>query len=109
MHNLARQWAFRFHDTCAPWLAFPENVLESMAGVVFYANPWMHARLDDRGEWVEQDNICPTTASLYRLCELDFLLDTFRDDEIDRMMIQTTPIGILSRLSTRVKELPWRR
>jgi len=77
------------------WLAFPENVLESMAGVMFHANPWMHARLDDRGELVEQDSICPTEASLYRLCELDFLLDTFRDDEIVHMLFAQRAGSIL--------------
>ncbi len=77
------------------WLAFPENVLESMAGVMFHANPWMHARLNDRGELVEQESICPTEASLYRLCDLDFLLETFRDDEIVHLLFAQRTGSIL--------------
>lgn len=64
------------------WLAFPSNVLESMSGAMFHANPWVHARLNDRGELVEKVSLCPTEESLYRLCDPDFLMDSFRGDEI---------------------------
>ncbi len=64
------------------WLAFPDNVLESMSGTMFHANPWDHARLNDQGELVEKTSLCPTEKSLYQLCDLDFLMETFRDDEI---------------------------
>lgn len=68
------------------WLAFPDNVLESMSGTMFHANPWVHARLDDRGELVERDSVCPTEASLYHLCDLDFLVRTFQEDEIAHLL-----------------------
>ena len=68
------------------WLAFPDNVLESMSGTMFHANPWVHARLDDRGELVERDSLCPTEASLYQLCDLDFLVRTFQEDEIAHLL-----------------------
>ncbi len=68
------------------WLAFPHNVLESMAGVMFHANPWVHARLGDHGELVEKPNLCPTAESLYRLCDLDFLVESFRHDEIAHLL-----------------------
>ncbi|MFN5534769.1 MAG: hypothetical protein ACK5EN_04765 [Planctomyces sp.] len=68
------------------WLAFPDNVLESMSGTMFHANPWVHARLDDRGELVERDSLCPTEASLYHLCDLDFLVRTFQEDEIAHLL-----------------------
>lgn len=68
------------------WLAFPDNVPESMSGTMFHANPWVHARLDDRGELVERDSLCPTEASLYQLCDLDFLVRTFQDDEIAHLL-----------------------
>jgi hypothetical protein len=68
------------------WLAFPDNVLESMSGTMFHANPWVHARLDDRGELVERDSVCPTEASLYQLCDLDFLVRTFQEDEIAHLL-----------------------
>jgi len=68
------------------WLAFPDNVLESMSGTMFHANPWVHARLDDRGELVERDSLCPTEASLYQLCDPDFLVSTFQEDEIAHLL-----------------------
>jgi hypothetical protein len=68
------------------WLAFPENVLDSMAGIMFHANPWTHARLDEHGELVEKGSLCPTEASLYQLCDLDFLVDAFQDDEIVHLL-----------------------
>jgi len=68
------------------WLAFPENVLRSMAGTMFHANPWVNARLDDQGALVEKPSLCPTEASLYRLCELDFLVESFRHDEIAHLL-----------------------
>jgi hypothetical protein len=68
------------------WLAFPANAIESMSGEMFHANPWVHARLGDRGELIEMPNLCPTPQSLYRLCELDFLIETFRKDEIAQLL-----------------------
>lgn len=68
------------------WLAFPSNVLESMSGTMFHANPWVHARLSDDGQLLERPNLCPTEDSLYRLCDLDFLMETFRDDEIAQLL-----------------------
>ncbi len=57
-----------------------------MAGTMFHANPWVHARLDERGALVEKPSLCPTEASLYRLCELDFLVESFRHDEIAHLL-----------------------
>ena len=68
------------------WLAFPSNVLESMSGTMFHANPWVHARLSDDGQMIERPNLCPTEDSLYRLCDLDFLMETFREDEIAQLL-----------------------
>jgi hypothetical protein len=68
------------------WLAFPENVLASMSGAMFHANPWVHARLDDHGQLIDRDSVCPTETSLYQLCDLDFLVDTFRNDEIAHLL-----------------------
>jgi hypothetical protein len=68
------------------WLAFPSNVLESMSGTMFHANPWVHARLSDDGQIIERPNLCPTEDSLYRLCDLDFLMETFREDEIAQLL-----------------------
>lgn len=68
------------------WLAFPSNVLQSMAGVMFHANPWVHARLDAQGKLVEKPNLCADEKSLYRLCDLDFLVQTFGEDEIAHLL-----------------------
>ena len=68
------------------WLVFPKNVIESMSGAMFHANPWVHARLDNVGQLIEMPNLCPTEQSLYQLCDLDFLVETFADDEIVHLM-----------------------
>ena len=68
------------------WLAFPDNVLQSMAGIMFHANPWVHARLDAQGKMVEKPSLCPTAPSLYQLCDLDFLVQSFREDEIAHLL-----------------------
>ena len=69
------------------WLAFPDNVLDSMAGAMFHANPWVHARLDEGGALVERPSLCPTEESLFRLCDEDFLVESFRDDEIVHLLV----------------------
>ena len=78
------------------WLAFPDNAIESMSGTMFHANPWVHARLNDRGALVECDSLCPTEASLYQLCDLAFLIDTFRDDEIAHLLFAQRTGAFLS-------------
>jgi hypothetical protein len=77
------------------WLAFPDNALASMSGTMFHANPWVHARLDDQGELLDRDSLCPTEASLYQLCDLDFLVETFRDDEIAHLLFAQRTGSIL--------------
>jgi hypothetical protein len=77
------------------WLAFPDNVLESMSGTMFHANPWVHARLDDQGKLLEQDSLCPSEESLYRLCDLDFLMDSFAGDEIVHLLFAQETGSIL--------------
>lgn len=68
------------------WLSFPANVVESMAGTMFHANPWVHARLNDQGNLVEKPSVCPTEKSLYSLCDLDYLVNTFGKDEIFQLL-----------------------
>ena len=47
---------------------------------MFHANPWSHLRFNPTtGQFVEQPNPCPSSQSLYQLCELDFINATFRD------------------------------
>jgi hypothetical protein len=47
----------------------------------FHTNPWCHVRLDPQtGELQEYDNQHNTPESLYRLCDKDYLIETFRDD-----------------------------
>ncbi len=82
-------WGDDHYRSISPWrwLSFPPEVLQSMSAEMFHANPWDHARLDPRtGELVEKPNACPTPESLYNLCDLDFVMDTFGDDEVVHAM-----------------------
>jgi hypothetical protein len=54
---------------------------------MFHANPWVHLRFDSSGSLVEQPNSCPTPESLYQLCDLDFLLDTYADDLVVQLLV----------------------
>lgn len=68
------------------WLSFPSSVVESMSGIMFHANPWVHARLDERGKLIEKPSLCPAEKDLYKLCEPGFLESSFREDEIVQMI-----------------------
>ncbi len=47
---------------------------------MFHANPWMHLRLNPAtGQFEDQPNLCPTPEALYQLCDLDYVVATFRD------------------------------
>ena len=51
------------------------------AGHMFHANPWAHLRVNlDTGLFEEQPNRYPTPDSLYRLCDPDHVVESFRDD-----------------------------
>lgn len=54
---------------------------------MFHANPWRHVRFDPTGRLVEQPNPCPTPESLYRLCDTEFLVETFGDDLIVQLLV----------------------
>lgn len=46
-----------------------------------HCNPWPHIRLDlNTGRAVEAENPYPTPQSLYRLCDKDYVYETFRKD-----------------------------
>lgn len=69
------------------WLTFPPEVMQSMSAEMFHANPWDHARLDpNSGNLIDIKNVCPTEESLYGLCDLDFVLEMFRNDEVIHAM-----------------------
>jgi len=60
---------------CFEWFRTPEN------DYMFHANPWVHVRLaPDTGDLIEFPNLCPTEASLYHLCDLDYVYDVFHQD-----------------------------
>ncbi|MEO2004760.1 MAG: hypothetical protein ABGY41_11740 [Candidatus Poribacteria bacterium] len=51
------------------------------AGHMFHANPWAHLRMNlDTGAFEEQPNRYPTPDSLYDLCDLDHVVEAFRND-----------------------------
>lgn len=65
------------------WLSFTSDFLGNMPEEMFHANPWAHARLDpDSGDLVELESVCPTPESLHNMCDVDFVIETFRDDPI---------------------------
>jgi len=47
----------------------------------FHANPWSHVRIDPMtGQFTERPSLCPTPESLYGLCDVDFISESFQDD-----------------------------
>ena len=55
---------------------------------MFHGNPWAHVRLDPRsGRLVELQNPYPTPGSLYKLCDNDYVYETFRDDLIVKLLL----------------------
>lgn len=79
------------------WLVFPPEVVATMNGLMFHSNPWVHARLSERGELVDRPNLCPDEATLKRLCDLDWLEATFQDDEIVHLLFSSRTGEVLSR------------
>lgn len=59
----------------------------SLKAGMMHANPWRHVRFDSSGNLVELPNLCPTEESLYRLCDKDFLLETFGDDLVVGLLV----------------------
>lgn len=69
------------------WLAFPQDVLPSLSGEMFHANPWIHAALDlESGELVDRPNACPDEATLSQLSDLDWLEETFAEDPVVQLL-----------------------
>jgi hypothetical protein len=79
------------------WLSFPPSVVESMSGIMFHANPWVHARLDGNGKLIEKPSLCPSEKELYKLCDPGFLEASFREDEIVQMIFAERTGKILDR------------
>ena len=83
-------WGDDHYRSVYAWrlLSFPVKSLPAWSGVMFHANPWVHARLDpNTGELVEKPNVCPDEATLRRLSDLDFLLDRFGNDEVVHLLL----------------------
>lgn len=89
------------------WLAFPQDVLPTLSGEMFHANPWIHAALDfDTGELIDRPNACPDETSLERLSDLDWLETTFASDPVVQLLftratgvvVDRQPIESLGRL-----------
>jgi len=64
------------------WIQLPwfHNVIHGgREPFMFHANPWSHLRFDpDTGRFEECDSPCPTPESLYKLCEVDWVYETFK-------------------------------
>ncbi|MEQ8838034.1 MAG: hypothetical protein RID07_14610, partial [Lacipirellulaceae bacterium] len=84
-HVILNIWGDDHHRSimACRWLSFPPDFLTSMSGEMFHANPWAHARLDPQsGDLIEVENACPTPETLYRMCDPEFVVETFRNDPI---------------------------
>ncbi len=80
------------------WLVFPPDAIQTMSGVMFHANPWDHARIDhETGQLLERPNPCPTPESLLQLCDLEYVIDQFGDDEITHLLIAIRTGQVLDR------------
>lgn len=69
------------------WLSFPPQSA-AFKGVMFHANPWVHGRLDHAtGELIEGANPCPDETTLRKLCDPEFVFETFGNDEVAHAML----------------------
>jgi len=60
--------------------AFREHLVDNTEPYMFHANPWVHLRFDpDTGRFRESENSHPTPESLYKLCDEDYVYETFKD------------------------------
>jgi hypothetical protein len=66
------------------WRDYDRSLRTSM----FHANPWQHVRIDPAsGQLDERPNVCPTAQSLFNLCDRDFVVETFRDDLVVKLLV----------------------
>ncbi|MBL6831483.1 MAG: hypothetical protein ISQ70_08695 [Pirellulales bacterium] len=80
------------------WLAFPENVLPTLSGEMFHANPWIHAALDfDSGQLIDKPNVCPDEKTLERLSNLDWLEATFASDPVVQLLFARATGAVVDR------------
>ena len=60
----------------------------SLSTRMFNANPWSHVRIDaGTGNLEFRPNLFPTPDSLFELCDRDFVVETFRDDMVVRLLV----------------------
>lgn len=66
------------------WFWFREERNRNM----FHSNPWDHIRLNlNTGTFEEHPSLCPTTESLYQLCDPDWVYEQFSQDLVLRMFL----------------------
>jgi hypothetical protein len=54
----------------------------------FHNNPWAHIRLDlESGRFIEKENQFSTPDFLYKLCDSDYVYNTFKDDIILQLIV----------------------
>lgn len=60
--------------------------------IMFHGNPWRHVRINpENGELIENPNACPTPESLYKLCEMDSVMELFAGDLITQIWVAQIP------------------
>ena len=87
--NIWSEDHFRSLDTWR-WIRLPDFRRKCRKTEVnwFHANPWAYVRINsETGEVVEYENACPTPESLYKLCNKDYVYETFKDDFVVQVML----------------------
>jgi hypothetical protein len=70
------------------WLSFPDDALPGKFDVMFHSNPWDHVRLSEDGKSiVAHRSVCPTSESLYNLCDPDWVVDQFAGDDVTHALV----------------------
>lgn len=69
------------------WKMFPDTFNISSA-LMFHSMPWVHLEVvPETGEFVERENEFSTPESLYKLCDREFVYNTFKNDFTVQMMM----------------------
>ena len=89
------------HTVIYPWW-------DNQGGFAFHNNFWANIEMDlESGHFVETENLLPTPESLYRMTDLDFIVEAQRDDlmvqlhafsQYDPQSIDFEPINTLARI-----------
>jgi hypothetical protein len=70
------------------FLSYVDTWSEATSATMFSGNPWCYARLDPAtGDLVEYENPLNTPESLYKLCDEEYVLETYQHDPVVRLLV----------------------